>query len=85
MGEWLKGCEVCNAGLCSRFDDLIASGKSQRSAAAILEKEQLRGIGEVLYPAGALGKRYANNTLNNKKMGQNVPKNETWAPFLLLW
>lgn len=79
MTEWLKGCEICNSGLCNRFDELIESGKSQRSAANILVNEQKKEIGEILYSAPALRKRYADNTINNKKVVQNVPKNDTCA------
>jgi len=40
MAEWLKGCEICNAGLCVRFDELIGQGMSQPQAAREIEKEQ---------------------------------------------
>jgi N6-adenosine-specific RNA methylase IME4 len=77
--EWLQGCEVCNAGLCVRFDELMSEGKSQRSAAKILENEQKRTLGEVIYPASALRNRYANNKLKTKKVVENLPKKETCA------
>lgn len=71
MTEWLKGCEVCNAGLCARFDELIESGMSQRKAAKTLEQEQREGLGEVVYPADALRKRYHRN--QPEKTGRIVP------------
>jgi len=71
MTEWLKGCEICNAGLCERFDELIESGKSQRSASRILVREQKESLGEVIYTADALRRRF----LHNK------PKVEQIAPL----
>ena len=79
MTKWLNGCEICNTGLCSRFNELIQSGKSQRSASHILEREQLKSLDAVIYSAGALRKRYADNKHNGKKMVRNVPKKETCA------
>lgn len=58
MTEWLKGCEVCNAGLCARFDELLESGMSQRKAAKALEREQKQELGAVVYPAETLRRRY---------------------------
>jgi hypothetical protein len=40
MAEGLKGCEICNAGLCARFYELIGQVMSQSRAARKLEKEQ---------------------------------------------
>jgi N6-adenosine-specific RNA methylase IME4 len=58
MTEWLKGCEICNAGLCARFDELIGRGLSQRRAARELEKEQQETLGAVVYSAQALRRRH---------------------------
>ncbi len=77
MTEWLKGCEVCNAGLCARFDELIDSGISQRKAAKELEIEQIKVLGEVVYPWDTLRRRYRRN--KPSKMGTNVPTYETCA------
>ena len=60
--SWLKGCEVCNAGLCKRMDELIESGLSQRKAAQSLEDEQKETLGAVVYSAGALRGRYLLHT-----------------------
>jgi hypothetical protein len=62
MTEWLKGCEVCNTGLCNRFNELIQSGLSQRQAAERMEKEQQEQIGNVVYSADALRQRYQFHT-----------------------
>ena len=58
MVSWLNGCEICNTGLCSRFDELIDSGLSQRKAANRLEKEQIEILGEAIYSASTLRRRY---------------------------
>jgi hypothetical protein len=58
MAEWLKGCEICNAGLCARFEELIGQGMSQRRAAKELEKDQREQLGEVVYPWDALRARF---------------------------
>jgi N6-adenosine-specific RNA methylase IME4 len=72
MVEWLKGCEVCNAGLCARFDELIESGLSQRVAAKKMEEEQINSLGIIVYPANTLRQRYKRN--KPKKLGTDVPK-----------
>jgi len=71
---WLKGCEVCNAGLCARFDELVSNGLSQREAAKALEHEQIEQIGVVLYPSETLRTRYKRNKPSSKKMGSDEPK-----------
>lgn len=73
MTDWLKGCEVCNAGLCARFDELLESGKSQREAAAVLVDEQKKELGAVVYPAETLRTRF-----NRTQMSlDNYPISET--------
>jgi len=59
--SWLKGCEVCNAGLCKRMNELIESGLSQRKAAEMLAKEVVDKHGVALYSANALKIRYGRN------------------------
>jgi len=46
--QWLQGCSVCNVGLCSRMDELIEEGKTEYSAARILEAEAFEANGGVL-------------------------------------
>ncbi len=37
---WLKDCEICNTGLCSRMDDLLNDGtRSVREASRIMSEE----------------------------------------------
>lgn len=72
MSEWLKGCEICNAGLCARFDDLIAGGMSQRQAARELEREQVREFGAVVYPSDALRMRYGYH--KKDQVEENLPR-----------
>ena len=71
MTEWLKGCEICNAGLCARFDELIKEGLSQRKAAKHLESEQEKALGAVIYPAETLRTRLKRN--KPSKVGTNIP------------
>jgi hypothetical protein len=61
MTEWLKGCEVCNAGLCARFDELIESGEGYREAARLLQDEQKEKLGEIVYSESSLLNRYYRN------------------------
>jgi len=61
MTDWLKGCEVCNAGLCQRFDELLESGEGYREAAKTLEDEQKNTLGEVVYSYSSLLSRYYRN------------------------
>ena len=56
--KWLKGCEICNAGLCTRMMDLVGQGLSQRQAVKILMEEQVAKLGEVVYSADALRSRF---------------------------
>lgn len=58
MAEWLKGCEICDAGLCARVDELVGQGMSERKASKVLEDDQQEQLGEVLYPWNALRVRY---------------------------
>lgn len=58
MAEWLKGCEVCDAGLCARVDELKGEGMSERKATEILENDQREILGEVIYTGNSLRRRY---------------------------
>jgi hypothetical protein len=58
MTEWLKGNKICNATLCTRFEELIGQGMTQRQAAKELEREQQEKWGTVLYGASTLRRRY---------------------------
>lgn len=68
--EWLKGCEVCNAGLCKKMDALIESGLSQRKAAKVLVEEQKETLGQVVYSANALRHRYCDHTNKSRRGGR---------------
>ena len=69
--EWLKGCEICNAGLCARFDELIGQGMSQRRAAKELERDQERELGQVVYPWSTLRIRFQRNR-QSSRLATNV-------------
>ena len=58
MGKWLKGCEVCNAGLVVEMDRLIGNGISVNKAAKLLAEEGERKIGDLVYSAAAIRARY---------------------------
>lgn len=62
MVEWVENCEICNTGLCSRMDQLIAEGKSEREAARVMEEEarakaKQQGLDDLI-SANAIRKRY---------------------------
>ena len=76
MSDWLKGCEICNAGLCARFDELIGQGMSQRQAARELEKEQKGKLGEVIYSWKALWRRLQRHKADPKRV-THAPTNDT--------
>jgi hypothetical protein len=56
--KWLKGCEICNAGLVAEMDRLVDSGISVNKAAGILAKEGQRKIGDLVYSQAAIRARY---------------------------
>lgn len=72
MTEWLKGCEICNAGLCTRFDELVESGMSQRKASVFLEKEQKEKIGDVVYSADALRRRFLHSKPRVEQLAPSI-------------
>ena len=61
MTDWLKGCEVCNSGLCTKFDELINAGCGHREAARQLEEEQQEKLGEIVFSSSSLLSRYYRN------------------------
>jgi N6-adenosine-specific RNA methylase IME4 len=71
MTEWLKDCEICNAGLCAEMDNYIACGMSVNKAAKQLEKDQKKKIGTKLYSAATIRNRY-----NYYKGGEKVVENQ---------
>ena len=58
MAEWLKECEICNAGLVAEMDSQISAGLSQRAGAKVLEAQQQDKLGDVVYSAEAILQRY---------------------------
>lgn len=59
MGSWLKGCEICNAGLITEVDRLVESGgMSVRKACDLMAKEGKRKIGDMVYTSAAIRGRY---------------------------
>jgi hypothetical protein len=61
---WLKGCEICNAGLCNEMDHLTAPldkgglGLSEREAARRMEEIAQKAIGIKVWAAEQIRKRY---------------------------
>ena len=45
MSKWLKGCEICNAGLITEVDRLVESGISVNKACKLMAQEGERKIG----------------------------------------
>ena len=37
--NWLRDCEICNAGVCKRMDELKEQGLSERAASRRMERE----------------------------------------------
>lgn len=61
-GQWLKECEVCNAGLVTEMERLMGNGISQRAAAKELVQQQEERLGTVIYPESAIRQRYMYHT-----------------------
>lgn len=77
MTEWLKGCEICDAGLCAEMDKYIEKhNMSARRAAAALAESAEKITGHALYSADLLRKRYERKAghLTKRKAGTNVPR-----------
>jgi hypothetical protein len=56
---WLKGCEVCNAGLINEIDRLVEEGNiSVNKASQLVADEGERKLGERLYSSKQLMDRY---------------------------
>jgi hypothetical protein len=62
--DWLRGCEICNTGLCRKMDELTASlkkggtGLPIREAAERLEEQATERIGEKVWTAEQIRARY---------------------------
>lgn len=39
MTAWLQNCQICNDGLCIRFEELKKDGHSDRRISEIMEEE----------------------------------------------
>jgi len=74
--DWMHGCQICDAGLVDRVNELRLKGNSLRGATRTLEKEQIDRLGTVLYPAETLRKRIQRNQWPKK---ERKPKAE--PPF----
>ena len=77
MGKWLKGCEICNAGLINKVDELVEKkGISINKACQLMEKEVKNKFGDDLYTAAAIRARYLfHKGLKDKKVVQTVQLN----------
>jgi len=79
MAKWLKGCEMCNAGLVAEVDRLVDSGISVNKACNLMAKEGERKIGDMVYTSAAIRGRYLlHKGLRepNPKKKENVVHNE---------
>jgi hypothetical protein len=72
MAKWLKGCEVCDAGLTEEMNEQIDKGLTQRAASKELVKQQEKELGMVLYTENAIRQRYRYHT-GKKEPGQIDP------------
>jgi hypothetical protein len=79
--NWLKDCDICNTGICKRFDELTApaskggKGLSEREAAKVMEKEAEEQIGTKVWSAEQIRRRYAYHTgkWENDKKPKKAP------------
>ena len=74
MGKWLKGCEICNAGLINQVDNLVEKkGISINKACQLMAKEVKNKFGDDIYDAAAIRARYLyHKGLNKKKIVENL-------------
>jgi hypothetical protein len=73
--DWLKGCEICDAGFCAEMDKFTNEhNMSQRTAAEELAETIEKKLGFQLYSPDALRKRYQRHT---GKLGRNVPRTKS--------
>jgi hypothetical protein len=69
MAEWLKECEICNAGLCKEMDRLLAESTiSEHAAAKQLALEAKEMLGFPLYSGPQLRDRYRYYKGKKKKL-----------------
>jgi hypothetical protein len=78
--DWLRGCEICNTGLCRKMDELTASSKKGavglpiREAAKRLEEQAEKEIGEKVWTAEQIRARYLYH------IGKMVPGRNSTTP-----
>ena len=80
MTEWLKDCEICNAGLIAEVDRQCDSGVSLRKACELLVREIERKFKVSPYTAQSLRDRYQYNKGLRKKVVQNAPPENNSDP-----
>jgi len=66
MADWLKDCEICNAGLCKTVDSLKEEGLSINAACVKMADET-----DGLYTKEAIRGRYGWHTAKVKKVVEN--------------
>lgn len=79
MADWLKGCEVCNAGLVSEMDRLVDLDVPVQKAAKILAKQAAKELGNELYSAISIQNRYRYYTNKDKRSEIQTRKTENPA------
>jgi len=79
---WIKGCEICNAGLLEEMDRLIEKGTSAAKASEILASQQEDKIGIELYSAENIRDRYRYH--RGKKIGE-IPQSDTRKDGVMGW
>jgi hypothetical protein len=73
MSKWLKGCEICNAGLVAEVDRQCKGGISVLKACKLLVKEIERKFNVSPYTAESLMERYRyHKGLTKKKVSENL-------------
>ena len=70
---WIKDCQVCNAGLVARMDDLLNQGETIKGASRILAKEARKHGVQIITAGGIRGRyRYHKQGKNNWEKAKSV-------------
>jgi len=73
MANWIQNCQICNDGLCIRFEELKIDGNSDRVVAEIMEEEAYQKYPELKndFSASRIRNRYRYHM--KKKVGEIHP------------
>jgi hypothetical protein len=77
MAKWIKNCQICNDGLCIRFEELKKNAHKDRRIAAIMAEEANQAYPELKdeFSADRIRDRYRYHM--KKKMGEIPPADDS--------